>query len=168
MSERDSNTTKIETSCLRVVGFCVFCLKEILIQQRLKQNTFTFCHHIHESERDSNTTKIETSLSGTLLSVLPRSERDSNTTKIETCKIISGRPSSILSERDSNTTKIETLAGSLRPAVVGGLKEILIQQRLKQGDGLPPGITEDTSERDSNTTKIETPTAIHYTEPLRV
>ena len=37
MSERNSNTTKIETNNSDSVWPSPFCLKEILIQQRLKQ-----------------------------------------------------------------------------------------------------------------------------------
>ena len=62
-SERDSNTTKIETIEMDSVRF---------------ENKM--------SERDSNTTKIETK-PGVPVPVCNMSERDSNTTKIETGKL---------------------------------------------------------------------------------
>ena len=110
VSERSSNTTKIETAISRGIG------------QAPKR-----------SERSSNTTKIETHCKDKKPMATPQSERSSNTTKIETrtcavCRLPKPSQKEVLtqqrlklsccydkiawlkSERSSNTTKIETHA----------------------------------------------------------
>ena len=61
-----------------------------------------------------------------------------------------------MSERNSNTTKIETTKSKENLKYLKSLKEILIQQRLKQKWKEKGGFWEGSSERNSNTTKIET------------
>ena len=60
MSERSSNTTKIETPYTsRILSF-LKSQKEVLTQQRLKPHSLIVSYSLSASERSSNTTKIET------------------------------------------------------------------------------------------------------------
>ena len=60
MSERSSNTTKIETSNSSERIIPDVSQKEVLTQQRLKLHSTSTSSVRKESERSSNTTKIET------------------------------------------------------------------------------------------------------------
>ena len=70
MSERSSNTTKIETKhkTNRLISRCR--QKEVLTQQRLKPSTLYNSTTTKQSERSSNTTKIETSNASAICMVM--------------------------------------------------------------------------------------------------
>ena len=130
-SERSSNTTKIETKNRRSVLKERERQKEVLTQQRLKLVTPHLLQMHILSERSSNTTKIETQVHRRPMFRAIPSERSSNTTKIET-----KNRRSVLKERERQ-------------------KEVLTQQRLKLISAKRT-LSRFVSERSSNTTKIET------------
>ena len=108
-------------------------LKEILIQQRLKQKSLNTT--VNHSSSCLKEILIQQRLKPILVAI----------------------PSSLmLSERNSNTTKIETFRLPNFKSYLLSLKEILIQQRLKLPTLAGLVVVVVTSERNSNTTKIET------------
>ena len=108
VSERSSNTTKIETLWLRCLLSACCCQKEVLTQQRLKLSLVVCLLCCVVSERSSNTTKIETR-APTFHKDIKKGQKEVLTQqRLKRVVLPLCAPSVNQSERSSNTTKIET------------------------------------------------------------